>query len=174
MTYIKRGNLEFRPCVISDVDIIVDNMRLPDIRECALVGVTPKVALHVPFVEDGSKGFTITHKQKPVAMCGVTPLDDYNYRGKIWFLGTDDIDHISKSFYKYSKLILRFLSCEYDFVENYVPIDHEKTIKWLQWIGFEIEKQQYFVDEHEFFRLFYCNPQRIECNSKLSERPVLH
>ena len=49
----------------------------------------------MPFVEDGSKGFTITHKQKPVAMCGVTPLDDYNYRGKIWFLGTDDIDNIA-------------------------------------------------------------------------------
>ena len=31
-------------------------------------------------------------------MCGVTPLDDYNYRGKIWFLGTDDIDNIAKSF----------------------------------------------------------------------------
>tara|TARA_R100001163_G_C5009842_1_gene156171 strand:- start:273 stop:797 length:525 start_codon:yes stop_codon:yes gene_type:complete len=174
LTYIKRGNLEFRPCVISDVDIIVDNMRLPDIRECALVGVTPQIALNVPFVEEGSKGFTITHKQKPVAMCGVTPLDDYSYRGKIWFLGTDDIDSIAKSFYKYSKLILSFLSYEYDYVENYVPVDHEKTIKWLQWIGFEIEKQQYFVDEHEFCRLFYCNPQKIECNSKLSERPVLH
>ena len=69
LTYIRRGNLEFRPCVISDVDIIVDNMRLPDIRECALVGVTPKLALHVPFVEEGSRGFTICHNDKPIAMC---------------------------------------------------------------------------------------------------------
>jgi hypothetical protein len=45
LTYIRRGNLEFRPCVVSDIDIIVDNMRLPDIRECALVGVTPMIAL---------------------------------------------------------------------------------------------------------------------------------
>jgi hypothetical protein len=174
MTYIKRGNLEFRPCVISDVDIIVNNMRLPDIRECALVGVTPAMALNVPFVEEGSKGFTITHKEKPLAMCGVTPLDNYMYCGKIWFLGTDDIDKVKKSFYKYSKLILKFLSNDYDFVENYVPKDHIKTIKWLQWIGFKIENQQYFVDEYEFVRVFYCNSTQIKCNSKLSERPVLH
>ena len=55
-----------------------------------------------------------------------------------------------------------------------MPIDHKKTVKWLQWIGFEIEKQQYFVGEYEFLRVFYCNPERIECNSKLSESPVLH
>ena len=95
-------------------------------------------------------------------------------RDRIWFLGTDDIDKFAKSFLKYTKLIVRFLSHEYDYVENYVPIDHKKTVKWLQWIGFEIEKQQYFVGEYEFLRVFYCNPERIECNSKLSERPVLH
>jgi hypothetical protein len=93
---------------------------------------------------------------------------------EIWFLGTDDIDKVKKSFYKYSKLILKFLSNDYDFVENYVPKDHIKTIKWLQWIGFKIENQQYFVDEYEFVRVFYCNSTQIKCNSKLSERPVLH
>ncbi len=174
LTYIRRGNLEFRPCVISDVDIIVDNMRLPDIRECALVGVSPKLALHVPFVEEGARGFTICHNNKPIAMCGITPMDKYMHTGKIWFLGTDDVDKIWKSFYKHSKLILSFLSIDYDVVENYVPVDHHKTIRWLKWIGFEVENQQYFIDHHEFVRVFYCNLNKFESNNRLSERPVLH
>ena len=95
LTYIKRGNLEFRPCVVSDIDIIVDNMRLPDIRECALVGVTPMIALNVPFEEEGARGFTITHNRKPIAMCGVTSMDKYMHTGKIWFLGTDEVDDLS-------------------------------------------------------------------------------
>jgi len=174
MSYIKRGNLEFRPCVLSDVDIVLDNMRLPDIRECALVGVTPSMALNVPFIEEGSKGFTITHKRKPIAMCGITPMDQYMHTGKIWFLGTKDVDAMWKSFYKHSKLILSFLCIDYDVVENYVPIDHDKTIRWLKWIGFQVENQQYFVHEHEFVRVFYCNLNKFECNNSISERPVLH
>ena len=174
LTYIARGNLEFRPCVVSDVDIIVDNMRLPDIRECALVGVTPMIALHVPFEEEGARGFTICHKKKPIAMCGVTSMDKYMHTGKIWFLGTDEVDDIWKSFYKHSKLILSFLAIGYDVVENYVPIDHEKTIRWLKWIGFQVENQQYFINDHEFVRVFYCNLHKFESNNRLSERPVLH
>ena len=165
MTYIKRGNLEFRPCVVSDIDVLVNNMRLPDIRECALVGVTPIIALTVPFVEKGAKGFTITYKDKPIAMCGVTPIRSGNdIVGKIWFLGTDDIDKLWKTFYKHSSLILSFLCIGYDIVENYVPIEHTKTIKWLQWIGFHQEEQQYFIN----------NLNNFGCNNRLSERPVLH
>ena len=49
------------------------------------------------------------HNNKPIAMCGITPMDKYMHTGKIWFLGTDDVDKIWKSFYKHSKLILKFL-----------------------------------------------------------------
>ena len=83
---IKKGNLALRQCDPSDVEIIADNMRLADVRECALVGVTPKMALEVPFIEKGATGFTITHSNKPIAMCGVTPMDNYYKMGRIWFL----------------------------------------------------------------------------------------
>ena len=85
MTYIQKGQFEFRPCKLSDVDQLVNNLRLSDVRECALVGASPEMALAVPFLEDGAKGFTITHKGKPIAMCGVTPLDEMMHVVKYGF-----------------------------------------------------------------------------------------
>ena len=68
MTYIQKGQFEFRPCKLSDVDHLVNNLRLSDVRECALVGASPEMALAVPFLEEGAKGFTITHKGIPIAI----------------------------------------------------------------------------------------------------------
>ena len=173
MTYIKKGEFEFRPCKLSDVDVLVNNLRISDIRECALVGASPEMALAVPFMEDGATGFTVTHKDIPIGMCGVTPLDKGMHTGRIWFLGTDMIDEHRLFIYKHSKLILSFLKIDYDFVENFVPQDQIKTIKWLESIGFHQDDRIYFFDSIPFVKLFYCNLVNFEQRMSKS-RPTMH
>ena len=174
MTVSQKGHFTLRKCVPSDVDVIAKTMRLHDVRECGMVGVRPRTALLVPFVEKGASGFTITHKDKPIAMCGVTPLDKYFRFGRIWFLGTDDIYKIQLSLFKYSEIVLAFLVKDYEMVENFVPFDHLTNLMWLEWMGFESEEQSYYINEYEFIRVFYCNSHKFQSNNILSERPVLH
>jgi len=173
MTYIQKGQFEFRPCKLSDVDHLVNNLRLSDVRECALVGASPEMALAVPFMEDGAKGFTITHKGTPIAMCGVTPLDDVMHVGRIWFLGTNLVDKYMLTITKHSKLILSFLKIDYDFVENFVPQDQTSTIKWLESMGFHQEEDPYYFDSVPFIKLFYCNLDNFEQRISKS-RPTMH
>ena len=170
---IKKGNLALRQCDPTDVEIIANNMRLADIRECALVGASPEMALAVPFMEDGAKGFTITHKGIPIAMCGVTPLDDVMHVGRIWFLGTNLVDKYMLTITKHSKLILSFLKIDYDFVENFVPQDQTLTIKWLESMGFHQEEDPYYFDSVPFIKLFYCNLDNFEQRISKS-RPTMH
>ena len=118
MTYIQRGQFEFRPCKLSDVDHLVNNLRLSDVRECALVGASPEMALAVPFMEDGAKGFTITHKGTPIAMCGVTPLDDVMHVGRIWFLGTNIVDVCSSLMLILSCYFITFFNSSFNYTYN--------------------------------------------------------
>ena len=171
--FIRKGKLALRACLPSDVDFIADNMRLQDIRECALVGVTPKMALEVPFVEEGATGFTITNEEIPIAMCGVTPLDDYYKMGRIWFLGTTDLKKMPLRIFKHAKIALSFLVKHYDEVENFVPLDHWENVMWLSSIGFQVEKQPYYLDDYHFYRVFYCNLNKIDTKIDKS-RPIMH
>ena len=47
-----------------------------------------------PFQEKDSRGFTICHKRKPIAMCGITSMDKYMHTGKIWFLKKEIIKEL--------------------------------------------------------------------------------
>ncbi len=170
---IKKGNLALRQCDPTDVEIIANNMRLADVRECALVGVTPKMALEVPFIEKGATGFTITHNNKPIAMCGVTPMDNYYKMGRIWFLGTTDLHEMPLKVFRHAKICLAFLVKNYEEVENFVPYDHWENIAWLVKLGFKVEKTPYYLDDHHFYRVFYCNFQKTDTKIDKS-RPIMH
>ena len=93
--------------------------------------------------------------------------------GRIWFLGTNTVDKYWLSIFKHSKLILSFLKIDYDFVENFVPQDQIQTIKWLESMGFNQEKDLYYFDSVPFIKLFYCNLDNFEQRISKS-RPTMH
>ena len=61
-------------------------------------------------VKEGATGFTITNEDIPIAMCGVTPLDNYYKMGRIWFLGTTELKKMPLRIFKHAKIALSFLN----------------------------------------------------------------
>ena len=93
--------------------------------------------------------------------------------GRIWFLGTTDLHEMPLKVFRHAKICLAFLVKNYEEVENFVPYDHWENIAWLVKLGFKVEKTPYYLDDHHFYRVFYCNFQKTDTKIDKS-RPIMH
>ena len=116
-----------------------------DRYELALWGLDPLLALLQPFRFIRRKNihtFTILteSKQEVVAIFGAVPTKNNNKIGTIWFLASDLLDKHYTYFLRRNKLWLHFLEENYDYLCNYITEEHQTSIKWLKWQGFNFSK----------------------------------
>lgn len=83
-----------------------------------------------------------------IAGFGIIPALD---GGQIWFLGTNLLKKYRKSFIKISKKILSDWAKEYGRLFNFVSAANTDTIKWLTYLGAEMNKKIIYR-EHVFIR----------------------
>jgi len=116
-----------------------------DRYELALWGLDPLLALLQPFRFTRRKNihtFTILteSKQEVVAIFGAVPTRNNNKIGTIWFLASDLLDKHYTYFLRRNKLWLHFLEENYEYLCNYITEEHQTSIRWLKWQGFEFSK----------------------------------
>ena len=116
-----------------------------DRYELALWGLDPLLALLQPFRFIRRKNihtFTILteSKQEVVAIFGAVPTKNNNKIGTIWFLASDLLDKHYTYFLRRNKLWLHFLEENYDYLCNYITEEHQTSIRWLKWQGFNFSK----------------------------------
>lgn len=58
----------------------------------------------------------------------------------IWLLAHDDIERYAVRFLKECRRVLALLLAEYGRLENYIDVDNLKTIAWLEWLGFTVDR----------------------------------
>ena len=75
----------------------------------------------------------------------------------IWMLGSDVIDGNIRPFLRNSKLMCDWIAERYDLIENVVPIDHNKTLKWLDWLGFAFGEEATIVNGYSCVRFVRCD-----------------
>ena len=116
-----------------------------DRYELALWGLDPLLALLQPFRFIRRKNihtFTILteSKQEVVAIFGAVPTRNNNKIGTIWFLASDLLDKHYTYFLRRNKLWLHFLEENYEYLCNYITEEHQTSIRWLKWQGFNFSK----------------------------------
>ena len=116
-----------------------------DRYELALWGLDPLLALLQPFRFTRRKNihtFTILteSKQEVVAIFGAVPTRNNHKIGTIWFLASDLLDKHYTYFLRRNKLWLHFLEENYEYLCNYITEEHQTSIRWLKWQGFEFSK----------------------------------
>ena len=116
-----------------------------DRYELALWGLDPLLALLQPFRFTRRKNihtFTILteSKQEVVAIFGAVPTRNNHKIGTIWFLASDLLDKHYTYFLKRNKKWLHYLEENYDYLCNYITEEHQTSIRWLKWQGFEFSK----------------------------------
>ena len=145
-----------------------------DRYELALWGLDPLLALLQPFRFIRRKNihtFTILteSKQEVVAIFGAVPTRNNNKIGTIWFLASDLLDKHYTYFLRRNKLWLHFLEENYDYLCNYITEEHQTSIRWLKWQGFNFSKPTLVKNVKVLY--FY---KRLHDVVKIGMQPVLN
>ena len=145
-----------------------------DRYELALWGLDPLLALLQPFRFTRRKNihtFTILteSKQEVVAIFGAVPTRNNNKIGTIWFLASDLLDKHYTYFLRRNKLWLHFLEENYEYLCNYITEEHQTSIRWLKWQGFNFSKPMLVKNVKVLY--FY---KRLHDVVKIGMQPVLN
>lgn len=83
--------------------------------------------VRIGYLEDGT----------PVMVCGVMKVGDI---GSIGMLATRDVEKELRSFLILGRRWVDLQLKKYKKLANYVYSENTKAIKWLEWLGFDVEK----------------------------------
>ena len=143
-----------RPAVLADALQLAPKMRIADREEIrASNGSSPLEALVIPFTYEKSRNYTIigTANEGVMGMFGVTPTKDSEY-GVAWLLSSENLFKHTKQFIKECPYWVSQMSEGYTYIYNWVDRRNWKSLKWLQFLGFEAkeEMKQYGVGKLPF------------------------
>jgi len=75
-----------------------------------------------------------------VCLFGVVPAAPLEARGEPWLIGSSRIEHCSRAFARQSKYALTQLAEGFEVLENYVYTENRAAVRWLEWLGFDIDE----------------------------------
>jgi hypothetical protein len=132
-----------RPAILADALQLAPKMRKADREEIlASHGKTPLESLVVPFTYEKARSYTIvgTAKEGVIGMFGVSPTKDPEY-GIAWLLSSEILFKHTKQFIKECPYWVSQMSEGYTYIYNWVDRRNWKSLKWLQYLGFEAKEE---------------------------------
>lgn len=116
---------------------ITPYLRQVDVDEIkAMTGFSTKIAVAFS-IASSAPGYAVELFEKPVAIFGAGYVNDN--LGTPWLLATDIISQYPLHFYRISRDIFTEIKRKYKRLENYVDARNKLSLKWLKWLGFNIE-----------------------------------
>ena len=131
-----------RKAIIADALELSPKIRKGDRQEImASDGASPLQALVIPFTQQG-KIYSIigTKSEGVIGMFGSTPSKEKGY-GVVWLLSSEDLFKHIKQFIQECPKWVTEMSKDYEYVYNFVDERNWKSLKWLQFLGFEPKKK---------------------------------
>lgn len=96
--------------------------------------------------------WVIIYKNKIEGIFGIGEWDDN--KGTPWFVATNKFDNFSYAVAKQSKQVLEMMFQIYPYLWNYIYANHFVAKRWLQWLGFTIEDNIRWIDNHPFQKFY--------------------
>ena len=127
-----------RKAELKDALELAPKIRKGDRQEImASNGVSPLEALVTPFTQEG-KIYSIigTTSEGVIGMFGSVPSLEKGF-GVVWLLSSETLFKHTKQFIKECPKWVDEMSEGYEYVYNFVDERNWKSLKWLQFLGFE-------------------------------------
>tara|TARA_R110002074_G_scaffold123695_1_gene259604 strand:+ start:689 stop:1234 length:546 start_codon:yes stop_codon:yes gene_type:complete len=140
-------------------------LRPMDNYEVCAMGNTPLEVLVLPFryTRKGVNTYTVLDDGNVVAMFGVVSNPHNLKHGTVWMLSSEELDKHWKYFTKRTKKWANYFLSDYEYVANYITIEHKTNIKWLKWLGFSFNSEPLVVKGNEVL-YFYKKIQGVSKN----------
>ena len=128
-----------RPAILADALELAPKMKAEDRAEIlASNNASPLKALVEPFTYEKGKIYSIigTKDEGVIGMFGCCPSQLPEY-GVVWLLSSNDLYKHTRHFLKECPRWVDEMSQGFEYIYNFVDSRNWKTLKWLQFLGFE-------------------------------------
>ena len=139
---------------LSHAETLQHNLRDMDKRECLIAGVTPWRALMQPLQDHRAETYTALLNDEPVMMFGIVP--EHELVASIWMLCSEKVNRYPKTFLKWSPAFVDYFQQQFYLLQNVCPSDHEKTLSWLEYLGFVTLPDPIDKNGYEVLRFVRC------------------
>ena len=132
-----------RKAILADALELAPKMKKEDRAEIiASNNASPLRALVEPFTYDEAKIYSIigTKDEGVIGMFGSCPTQLPEY-GVVWLLSSDELYKHTRQFLKECPYWVAQMSQGYEYVYNFVDQRNWKTLKWLQFLGFDVKEK---------------------------------
>ena len=144
----------FSPATPDVIPFLAERARQSDIDELqAAAGITPTEAM-AGGLRESIKTWTGYLDGIPCCMFGVAQVDVADQIGACWMTGTDLIDLHPRAFLEGSRKAFAEMLTIHPTLINYADARHSKALRWLRWLGAEINEAHPYGVEGLPFHFF--------------------
>lgn len=129
--------IEVVPARPQHIGPIASRMREIDVRECLIVGHSPKAALRLGLL-GSTIAWTVKIDGRAEAMMGVVPISYMEGRGRPWLLMTDVAASKQMSLVRLGRIYTAAMHRHYNLLENWIHADNDVTVRWLSRLGYAV------------------------------------
>lgn len=143
--------LTFHPPTPASVAYIARRLRMADRTELAVTSPGEAVdQVLADSVEASRWSIVAAVDGNPAVIYGVAPTTD-PLIGRPWMLSTDDLLKIRRPFIERCRDEVRLMQQRYAVLTNEVHRDNIAAIRWLEWLGFHIDRDKPVGPNGELF-----------------------
>lgn len=157
-----RSKLGFaRDARFEDVASLKDSLRASTVDELwAAHHFTPEQSL-IYSLSNSVFAFSIVVDNEIYAMGGILrPNDVLADRAPIWFLTSQKLDKVERSFLRQCRDFMKTMLQIYPTLYNYVDVRNRPAIAWLKWMGAEFGETIPFGVDNKMFSYFEFNAEK--------------
>jgi len=144
-----------RKATEEDAEYLSTRLKPMDMREIAAVSARPALAVLRSGINGSEDCRVGTIHGVPVIIYGVRKMSHLSDTGIAWLLGTDEVEDNKVKFIRECGKELKKMMGNLRMIENYCHVENRKTIVWLRWLGFKLDKPEPYGRKQEMFRRFY-------------------
>ena len=138
---------------------------LPNLREADRIegeiatGLTAEEAL-LTSVRMSYEAIAAYADDRFVMLAGVAPVSITSSLARPWLVGTDELPKHAFKLCKENRRYVRKWLTWFSILENWVDAENTTALKWLKWLGFELEEPVPWRDSGHFFIRFHQEAKR--------------
>lgn len=158
------SQLTFHPPTRDRVDFIAGRLRAADVAELAIThpGEAPRALLR-DSVAAARWAIVAEVDGRPAIAYGVTPTADPRI-GSAWMLATDDLRLVSRAFIARCRAEVRLMEQTFLVLTNEVHRENALALRWLEWLGFTIDRERPSGPNGELF--VFWKGEAIRCAAR--------
>lgn len=147
--------IKFVKPTIELVEAIAEDMRQADADEIwSSDNYTPLEALMQGW-KISDRVTIVTVNNEPCVMFGLVICDILTGTGNLWMLGTNNSLNYKRQFLIRTPMVIDEMLKICPKLFNYVHVENKISIRWLKWLGFNLDEPIVYGVEKELFHKFH-------------------